>query len=95
MLFNAFTRLETLDSLIRSRSTGTPKKLASRLLMSERNLYHFLDVMRELGAPICYCKTLKSYYYAECGSISVRFKKTQGVQHNTRIAREASINQSA
>ena len=75
MSLEIFNRLERLDILIRTRSTGTPQELAKRLNMSERNLYHFLDVMKDLGAPIFYCKTRKSYYYSEKGHFSIRFKK--------------------
>lgn len=77
MRFDLFNRLETLDYLIRSRSTGSPRKLAQRLDMSERNLYQFLEVMKDLGAPICYCKTYKTYYYEVSGSFSFRFKKAE------------------
>lgn len=72
-----FIRLETLDNLIRTRSTGTPENLAKRLSISVRSLYHFLDVMRDLGAPICYNKASQSYYYKESGSFSIRFKKIE------------------
>jgi predicted DNA-binding transcriptional regulator YafY len=77
MKSSLFNRLETVDYLIRSQSTGTPQNLSKRLGMSERSLYHFLDVMRSLGAPIAYCKSRKTYYYEENGSISVRFKKIE------------------
>jgi len=76
MRLDLFMRLETLDYLIYSRSTGTPEKLAKRLSISVRTLYEFLEVMKDLGAPICYCKKSKTYFYSEKGSISVRFKKT-------------------
>ena len=68
-------RIETLDFLIHTRSTGNPKKLAKRLSISVRTLYELLGLMKDLGAPICYSKPLKTYYYSESGSISFRFKK--------------------
>ena len=74
-MLDYFTRLETLDYLIRSKRTGAPRDLARRLKISERTLYDFLEVMRSLGAPIEYCKLTKTYYYTEKGSFNIRFKK--------------------
>lgn len=68
-------RLERLDYLIRSRATGTPQELAERLEISERRLYDILNEMRDLGAPIKYSKTLRTYYYARKGKLSVRFNE--------------------
>ncbi|MDB5011808.1 MAG: hypothetical protein JWQ25_10 [Daejeonella sp.] len=70
-----FTRLETLDYLIKTKSSGQPEELARRLDISVRTLYNFLDTMRALGAPIDYCKLTRTYYYTEEGEFKIRFKK--------------------
>ncbi len=70
-------RIETIDYLIRSRSTGSPNAFARRLGISERALYDTLDRMRFLGAPITYCKLNKTYYYTEKGGFDIRFKKVR------------------
>ncbi|WP_423147018.1 hypothetical protein [Rubrolithibacter danxiaensis] len=75
MSLQFFIRLETVDFLIRTKSTGSPSELASHLNISQRAMYDFLDVMRALGADIKYCKTSKSYLYTNDGSFSVRFQK--------------------
>ena len=75
MAIHLFNRLETLDRLISIKSTGKPSCLAKRLGISERALYDFLDLMRDLGAPICYCKIRGSYYYKEPGRFHMRFNK--------------------
>lgn len=75
MAIQFFNRLETVDYLISSRTTGKPAHFAKRLGISERALYDFLAMMRELGAPIAYCKQCESYYYVERGGFHVRFKK--------------------
>ncbi|MFD2162278.1 HTH domain-containing protein [Paradesertivirga mongoliensis] len=77
MQIELFLRLEALDFLIRTKSTGTPKSLARRLAISERTLYDSLDAMRDLGAPICYCRSKRTYYYSQQGSIGIRFRKSQ------------------
>lgn len=79
MLIYMFTRLETLDYLIRSKSTGTPTALAKRLGISKRALFDALDTMRSLGAPVCYDKYRRCYYYSEEGEFCLRFKKERRV----------------
>lgn len=79
MLIYMFTRLETLDYLIRSKSTGTPTALAQRLGISKRALFDALDTMRSLGAPVCYDKYRKCYYYSEEGEFCLRFKREKRV----------------
>lgn len=56
-------KLEQADQLIRLKATGTATQFAEKLGMSKRNLHRLLDFMRELGAPIAYCKTHFRYYY--------------------------------
>ena len=75
MAIHFFNRLETVDYLIKSRRTGRPAVFARRLGISERTLYEFLDLMKELGAPISYCKRTESYYYKEQGGFQIRFKR--------------------
>ncbi len=55
--------LERLDQLIRLKATGSPKDLAEKLEVSERSVYNFMEVMRNLGADIKYCQHRNSYYY--------------------------------
>ncbi|KAA8476162.1 HTH domain-containing protein [Arcticibacter tournemirensis] len=73
MFLQLFNRLERIDYLIRSKSTGTPDELARRLEMSERTLYAFIHEMRASGAPIGYSKTIRSYYYLKKGKFGFGF----------------------
>lgn len=66
-------RLERLDYLIRSKSTGTPDKLASRLGISRSCLYTYLSLLKDLGAPVSYCRKRNSFYYAEPGRLFLKF----------------------
>lgn len=56
-------RIERLHHLIRLKSTGSPKQCAKKLGISERQLYHSLDLMKELGAPIFFNCVICSYCY--------------------------------
>ncbi|MDY0280331.1 MAG: hypothetical protein RBR35_07205 [Salinivirgaceae bacterium] len=56
-------KLESLDRLIRMKSTGTPHQLAERMNLSERQLRRYIEEMRIMGAEIRYNDYLKSYEY--------------------------------
>lgn len=71
-----FERLQTIDHLIRIKGTGTPAALAKRMRISERTLFEFLKMMRELGAPIEYDRYKESYFYSEKGGFNVRFSQS-------------------
>lgn len=68
-----FTHIERMDRLIRTKSTGTPTTLASKLKVSERCVYNYLNLMKFLGAPIKYCRTRNSYYYDYNGKFNFYF----------------------
>ena len=68
-------RLESMDRLIRIKGTGTPQYFANKLGISERTLYEYLAYMKELGAPIEYCKQRQSYYYKEHGGFNFNFQE--------------------
>lgn len=55
--------LQRLHALIRIKGTGTPKQLYGRLDISRSALFRYLNVLRNLGAPIYYCSHRRSYCY--------------------------------
>lgn len=59
------SRTRRLDSLIRRKSTGSPAQLAHRLGVSEATIYRYIQEMKDMGAPIRYCRERQSYRY-EC-----------------------------
>ena len=66
-------RIKRIDYLISTKSTGTPKQFAEKLCLSERQLYKYLNNLKDLGAPIKYSKTYSSYYYYKNGCFVVKF----------------------
>lgn len=69
------SRLQNLDRLIRIKATGTPQQLADKLSISERTLYETLELMKDLGAPIKYCRHSQRYYYTDEGGFDFSFRK--------------------
>ena len=45
-------RLIRLDHLISHKSTGTPADCAQKVGISERSLYDYLKLLKEMGAPV-------------------------------------------
>ena len=58
-------RLKRIDRLIRSRATGNPSELASKLCLSERSVFIYLNDLKLLGAPISWSAFEQSYVYTE------------------------------
>lgn len=66
-------RFRRIDDLIRRKATGSPSQLANKLEIAESTLYEFLNVMKDLGAPIYYDKTRCSYCYEYDGIFIIGF----------------------
>jgi transcriptional antiterminator len=66
-------RIKYLDQLIKTKSTGTPKQLSNRLNISERCLYYHIKILKELGAPVKFCKKRNSYYYTFEGRLIIKY----------------------
>lgn len=56
-------QIERIDQLIRLKATGSPKDLSLRLNISESTLYQLLNTMKDMGAPIYFCRNRNSYCY--------------------------------
>lgn len=56
-------RIKRMHVLISSEKTGTPLVFARKLSLSRSQLYNELEVIKELDAPVKYCKKRESFYY--------------------------------
>jgi predicted DNA-binding transcriptional regulator YafY len=70
-------RFETIDRLIQKKATGTGDQLAEKICVSKRTIIEFINIMREFGAPIYFCKIKKSYCYKEEGHFNISFVRVQ------------------
>ena len=73
-LQNYLSRVEQIDQLIRTYSTGQPADLADKVGISESMLYNYLQFMRRSGAPIEYSRLQKTYFYRYQGKFSFSFE---------------------
>ena len=63
-----------LDLFIRQKGTGSPPEFAQKMGISERSLYEYLKVLKELGAPIRFSRQDHSYYYEIEGQFQISFQ---------------------
>jgi hypothetical protein len=62
-----------LDLFIREKGTGSPPEFARKMGISERSLYEYLKVLKDLGAPIKWSRQDRSYYYSIEGQFRISF----------------------
>ncbi|THU38055.1 HTH domain-containing protein [Niastella caeni] len=75
MLPSFVTRLERINHLIQIRATGNPRVLSHRLNISERSLYQYLSLLKEMGVSIDYDRHRETYFYPQGEPFSLRFQK--------------------
>jgi len=62
-IIHQLERIKKINRLIKSANTGSPKEFANELGISESHLYRYIDELQEMGIPIHYSRTRKTYYY--------------------------------
>ena len=61
--FEQLERLKQMNRLIKEERTGTPEEFATKLNVSVSHLYRCIDEIKELGAPVTFSRSRKTYYY--------------------------------
>ena len=69
-LFSQLDRYTRLHLLIRRAATGSAPEPATKLGISERQVYNYLQELRDMGLPIAYDNFRATYHYTR----SVRFE---------------------
>lgn len=66
-------RLERLHLLIKRKATGTVDELADKLELSRRQTLEYISEMKEMGAPIQFCKYQQTYVYTRNVTFTIGF----------------------
>ena len=66
-------RIKRIHKLISSEKTGTPLVFAKKLSLSRSQLYNELEMIKELDAPVKYCKKRESFYYESSFELILNF----------------------
>jgi transcriptional antiterminator len=77
-------RIKKMHLLILNEKTGNPDVFAKTLHLSRRQLYNELEVIKNLDAPIKYCKKKESYYYSEPFDLELKYSLKTIVDDETR-----------
>ncbi|MFD2200588.1 HTH domain-containing protein [Shivajiella indica] len=67
-------RMQLLNKLIREQRTGSPEELAKRLGVSRRQLYAYLEYLKDFGLDICFSRKLNSFMYCDEQEIKIDLK---------------------
>ena len=71
-----------LDQLIRLKATGTPQELAEKFNLSKRTMQRIIEIMQEVGCPICYSRLRRSYCYEYPGRLIIKFEPLDNSELN-------------
>ncbi|MEM9836775.1 MAG: hypothetical protein AAF828_09755 [Bacteroidota bacterium] len=74
-LLRNLARAERMHRMIKFKRSGTPEQFAAKMDMSLSSLYGAIKELKELGAPIGYCKTRQCYHYTETVEFRIGFEK--------------------
>jgi hypothetical protein len=66
-------RIKKMHRLIQTETTGSPEQFAQQLHLSRRQLYNELERLKELDAPIKYCKKKTSFYYTQAFDLELNY----------------------
>ncbi len=56
-------RVQKINRMIKSANTGSPKEFADELGISESHFHRYIEELQEMGIPILYSRSRKTYYY--------------------------------
>ena len=84
-------RLIRLDHLIAHKSTGTPADCASKIGISERSLYDYLKILKEMGAPVKFSRDRRTYFYTEGGHFHISFLSREKEARYVELNEDALI----
>ena len=62
-IYKYFNRVQQLHTLLKRKGTGTPRELAKKLNLSERQTLEYVRELKDSSIPIAFCKHQKTYYY--------------------------------
>ena len=62
-MISQLQRIQKINRMIKSARTGSPREFAGELGISESHFYRYIDELQEMGVPIQYSRSRKTYYY--------------------------------
>jgi len=72
-MIHQFERVKKINRMIKSAKTGSPKEFADELGISESHFYRYIEELQEMGIPILYSRSRKTYYYENNSELSLSY----------------------
>jgi len=72
-MINQFQRIQKINRMIKSASTGSPREFADELGISESHFYRCIDELQDMGVPIQYSRARRTYFYENNTELSLSF----------------------
>jgi len=66
-------KLILLDNIICKGNTGNAYQISKKLKVSERCVYEYIELLKELGAEICFDRMRNTYYYLNDSMLKLKF----------------------
>lgn len=83
--FDQIGKMSHFCYLIKTKATGCPKQFASKVGLSERQVYRVIEELRELGIRITFCKDRNSYYFENEAFVSFKMTVVENGQERKII----------
>ncbi|HYQ59075.1 MAG TPA: hypothetical protein VEP89_17155 [Draconibacterium sp.] len=64
-------RLQRINELIKAEKTGTPDEFANSLYISRRQLYEYINIIKDFGVEVNYSKQRRTFYLSNGQEINV------------------------
>ena len=65
ILAEELAQFERFNHLIQTKATGTPEDLSKKIGLSKRQIFRYIEDLKEIGVKVNYCKKRCTYYYEE------------------------------
>jgi len=63
MVLDILNKLKLVDKYIRAQKTGSRDEFSKSIGLSKRQLYYYIDFLKDYGAEIEFCRKTNSYIY--------------------------------
>lgn len=66
-------RLQRMNQLIKAERTGNPDEFSERLGISRRQLYSYIESIKDMGADISYSKNKRTFYFCNGHEVEISY----------------------
>lgn len=82
--FEQLERLQRINLLIKAEKTGTPEEFATKIGISTSHLYRCIDEIKEMGAPVIFSRTRRTYSYEKNLELKISYSVEVISEHSVK-----------